>query len=157
MPQHMWLANFVGKHRTDTKNQVLSVGAGTAHCTLVGGSIVTLASRCRIRSSCCRHSVECSRSRCILGRQLPAFVKSDHDPIDQIEQCADHFACASDSRDQLGALVRLDAHRVGHADGSHPIELSRNRSAEQTSARFARLATVIVAHGELRMRLAARA
>jgi hypothetical protein len=63
-------------------------------------------------------------------RELSAIIESDHDPIDQIEQRADHFACAGDSRDQLGALVRLDTHRIGHAHGSHPIELPRNRLAE---------------------------
>ena len=33
------------------------------HCSLVGGSIVRLASRERSFSSCCRHSAECSVSR----------------------------------------------------------------------------------------------
>ena len=90
----------------------------------------------------------------IRGRQLLACFKSDHDPIDQFQQRADHFACASDRRDQFGALVRLDAHRIGHANSSHSIKLSRNRPAEQTRAGFAWFATIAVTHRQIRMCLA---
>ena len=44
--------------------QAMSGWARTHGVTLVGGSIVTRASRCRIRSSCSCQSAASSRSRC---------------------------------------------------------------------------------------------
>jgi hypothetical protein len=41
---------------------------------------------------------------------LSPIIESDDDPIDQVEQRADHFGCAGHRTDQLGAFVGAKVH-----------------------------------------------